>query len=107
MQVGADECTAMVGNDARADVRLLFDEKDNLRPINEWPDSIAQSIDSVDLVNGKVKLVSKLGARRLILELHGKLKPEKGSDALRDLADILAEKWRPSDSHDHAKRPAK
>ena len=60
--------------DARADIRMLFDEHGCLLKPHEWPDEIANSIEAVDLKTGKVKLASKLTARRIILEQTGKLK---------------------------------
>ena len=41
---------------------------------HEWPEEIAGSIESIDIAAGKVKLVSKITARRTILEQTGKLK---------------------------------
>jgi phage terminase small subunit len=100
-EMSADEAAARVAMDARSDPRLLFNAKGELLPPHEWPDEIANSIESVDMTTGKVKLVSKLGARRLMLELTGKLRDP--GDGLRDLAQILADKWKGDD----ADRPKK
>jgi hypothetical protein len=73
----------------RADLRLLFDEKGPLLKPHEWPDDIANSIESMELrADGgvKLKLTGKLTARRIILEQTGKLKP-----AIANTVDALAE----------------
>jgi phage terminase small subunit len=70
----AEEASARLAQDARADLRLLFDEDGALLDPKDWPDELANSIESYEAEKGKVKLVSKLHARRTILELTGKLK---------------------------------
>lgn len=97
MQMSADEAQARLAADARADLRLLFDERGKLLPPQQWPDDLANSVEALELDGdkvGKVRLVSKLQARRTILEVHGKLKNPDAGDGFRDLAEILAEKWK-------------
>ncbi len=89
LEITADEAAALVGGAATADVRLLFDEKGALLPVHQWPDEIALQVEAVDTTRGTVRLASKLGARRMILEVSGRLRGN-ASD-LRDLAEILAE----------------
>lgn len=76
LQMGGDEALARVARDARADIRLLYDEKGELLKPHLWPDEIAGSVKSVqDGPYGlKVSLVDPLAARRTILEQTGKLK---------------------------------
>lgn len=86
-QMSGDECLARVAGDARADIRLLFDKDGKLRNPHEWPDEIADSIEAVDLANGKIKLASKTIARRTILEQTGKLRSP--ADAVDKLAELM------------------
>lgn len=82
-QMDGEEALARVAGDARADVRLLFDAKGELLNPHDWPDEIADSVEAVDMGNGKVKLASKTAARRTILEQTGKLgSVERGLDEL-------------------------
>ena len=94
--MSAAEAIALIADDARADVRRLFNEKGRMLDPHEWPDDVARSIHSIqpsaDGLAWKVKLNDPLAARRLVLELQGKLKGANDS-GLRDLAEILAEKW--------------
>lgn len=87
-QMDGDEALGRVARDARADIRLLYDDKGELLTPNLWPDEIAGSIKSIaDGPYGlKVTLVDPLTARRIILEQTGKLKnPLEGAiDALAD-----------------------
>ena len=73
-------------NCAGPGIRLLFDENGALLNPQDWPDEIASSVEAVDLKNRKVKLASKLAARRIILEQTGKLKraADGGLDALAE-----------------------
>ncbi len=90
LQMDGDEVLARVSMDARADPRLLFDEKGKPFAPADWPDEIANSIESFELhENGcirRVKFASKAAARRTILEMSGKLKgqPIDSADALAD-----------------------
>jgi hypothetical protein len=92
MQMSGDEALALMGNNARADVRQLFDDNGELLKPQDWPDDVAAAVESVDLVNGKVKLASKAQAQRVILEQTGKLKNplEGGFDRL---AMLLGDKF--------------
>ena len=82
-QMDGDEALGRVAMDARADIRLLFDENGVLLKPQDWPDEIANSVESVDLKNGKVKLASKLAALRIILEQTGTLNtPSNDIDVL-------------------------
>lgn len=92
----ADEAIARLAMDARADVRRLFDRNGKMLAIHDWPDEIVNSIRSVEEgpYGLRVRLNDSLSARRTILELHGKLKNPNASEALRDIAEILAEKWK-------------
>lgn len=89
-QMDAEEATALIANDARADIRELYDDDGELLPIRQWPDSIALSVKLIR--PGKdgptVVLNDSQAARRLIAEMTGKLKnPLAG---VGDLARILA-----------------
>ena len=72
--MNGDEALARVAQDARADIRLLFDGQGELLKPHDWPDEIAGSVEALDVRTGKVKLASKTTARRIILEQTGKLK---------------------------------
>jgi phage terminase small subunit len=93
LHMHGDEAFARVAMDARADIRLLFDEKgDFLHPL-EWPDEVANSVETVEFYGGggvkRVRFVSKAAARRTILEQTGKLKSR-----VEDDVDALAEALR-------------
>lgn len=95
-QMTADEAMTRLALDARADVRRLFDATGKMLPIHEWPDEIVNSVRSVEEgpYGLRVRMNDSLSARRTILEIHGKLKNPNASEALRDIAEILAEKWK-------------
>ena len=79
------EALGRVSQDARADIRELFDDRGQLLPPQLWPESIANSIESYELgVNGgvRIKLASKQHARRLILEMTGRFtNPLEGQES--------------------------
>ena len=89
-QMSGEEALALVANDARADLRLLYDEKGALLHPKDWPDDIANAVESAELDGDgclKVKLVSKAASRRTILEVTGKIKGS--ADGIDDLAEAL------------------
>jgi phage terminase small subunit len=90
LQMSGDEALARVALDARADVRELFDDNGRRLPVHKFPDSIANSIESIEVKRGsfKVKLASKSAARRVILEQTGKLKNPL-EDGITALAEAL------------------
>ena len=58
LQMDGDEVVARLSMDARADPRLLFDEKGKPLPPAGWPDEIANSVESFELhENGCIKRV--------------------------------------------------
>lgn len=85
-QISGEEALGRVALDATSDLRQLSDAQGNILPVHEWPDDLANSIEALEQrPDGtiKVKLVSKLGARRIILEQTGKLASAAGGlDAL-------------------------
>jgi Terminase small subunit len=85
-----DEAAALVANDARADVRQLFDENSKLLPVRDWPDSIARSVKAIrpGPFGTTIVLNDSLAARRIVLEQTGKLKTAVGGGG--DLARLLA-----------------
>lgn len=87
-----DEVLARVAKDARADVRLLVNEKGERLGLHELPDDIAESVEAVEFDEDgkvrKIKLASKTAARRTILEVTGKVKQTGGVD---ELAQALTE----------------
>ena len=88
--MGGDEALALIAGDARADIREIFDEHDQILPVKDWPDSIARSVKSVK--NGpyglSVTLNDSLAARKLIAESTGAIRnPLSG---VNDLARLLA-----------------
>lgn len=94
LQLDGDYALGLVARDATADIRDLFDEDGNLLKPHEWPEGIADSVESIDYEKGKIKLVSKHAARRMILEQTGKLK------TIPDSIDALAAAIR-QDLEDH------
>lgn len=88
MSMEGDEALALIAQDARADMRELFDDKGVLLNPRDWPDDIAASVEAVDMQTGKIKLASKTSARRLILEQTGKIKGI--GSGLSSLARLLA-----------------
>lgn len=97
LQMDGEEALARVALDARADLRALYNQDGKPLPPHQWPDDLANSIEAVDLKEDgtyKVKLTSKGQARRTILEQTGKIKNPSADDAIRDLATILAEKFK-------------
>jgi hypothetical protein len=63
--------------DGRADIRDCFDHDGTLLPVSQWPDAIANSVESVDLrADGtyRIRLVNKATARRIVMEATGILK---------------------------------
>jgi phage terminase small subunit len=95
-QMSADEALARLAWDARADVRQLYDANGVLLPVHQWPDTIINSVRSIEEgpYGWKIRLNDSQAARRTILEVHGRLRNPNAGDALRDLAEILAEKWK-------------
>ena len=84
LHMSGDEALARVALDARADIRMLFDAAGKLLKPDEWPDEIANSVEVVEFERGKVKLVSKATARRIILEVTGKVSGESSVDQLAE-----------------------
>ena len=74
--MSGDEALGRVAMDARAAIRLLFDEKGELLSPHDWPDSVAGCVKAIQ--HGpyglKITLVDPLVALRIILEQTGKLK---------------------------------
>lgn len=89
LQMEGDEALARVALDARADLRMIVDDNGIRRRIEDWPHELANSAESVEFDEvgcvKRVRLVSKLQARRTILEQTGKLK------TVPDSIDALAE----------------
>ena len=86
LEASAAEVVGRLGATSRADISLLFDEKDQLLPPRKWPAWMRQAVKEWDREGGKVKLMDLLHVWRVILELTGRLK----NPAL-DAADVLAE----------------
>lgn len=74
------------GRLAYSDIRELFDEAGNFRPIKEWPDDIARAVASVEVVKKnvttgdgkvddvlKVRLWDKPGKLKNLMTMHGQL----------------------------------
>ena len=97
-QMSADEVLMRVALDARADLRTLYDAKGKMLPIAEWPDDLANSIEAVEFDEDqhvhKVKLTSKGMARRTILEVHGRLKPQGAGGSVEELIGLLARHYK-------------
>lgn len=91
LRMDADEALYLVSCDARADIRDLFDEHDELLPARYWPDSVASSVKAFRRgpFGTRVVLNDSLAARRIILEQTGKLNGTRDR-AAGDLARILA-----------------
>lgn len=87
VQMSGEEALGRIALDARSDVTLLLSENGTLLPPSQWPADIINSIESIDLSTGKVKLVGKLQARRTVLEVTGKLRTT--ADAVDALAEAI------------------
>lgn len=102
LHVSGDEALALVANDARVDLRLLVDEHGRRLALKDWPDELQTSVEALEFDEAggvkKVKTTGKLAARRLILEVTGKVKNQAATSI-----DALAELIR-QDIEEHAKR---
>lgn len=90
LHMSGDEALMRVALDARADLRGLFKGSELLEP-EYWPDDLANSIESVEVKPDgaiKVKVCSKLAARRIVLEQTGKLR-SKLEDTMSAIAKAL------------------
>lgn len=91
----AEEASALVAGDAKADARDLFDSDGQMLKPHLWPDSVARSVKGVRVgADGQlaVTLNDSLAARKLILEQTGALKSPL--TPLTDLADLIAGKFK-------------
>lgn len=86
LDMTAKECVTRVSAIARADIGLLYDNENNLKPVAEWPAWMRLAVKKVD--GQSVTLESPLAAHRLVLELHGRLKSTQ-SESLDVLADAI------------------
>lgn len=86
--MSGDEALARVALDARSDPRHLFNVDGEMLEPADWPDELANSIESVELTKDgayKVRFASKVQSRRTLLEQTGKLKTAAdGFDALAE-----------------------
>lgn len=88
LEMSGAEAWGRTAQDARSDIRELFAPDGTLLPPSEWPASIANSVEAFELKPDggyRIRLVSKLAARRLILEAAGQLR-----DPLRSQMSALA-----------------
>lgn len=76
LRMEGDEALALISEDARADIRQLFNEKDELKPAKDWPESIARSVRSVKPgpFGPTITLNDSLKARELMAIAAGKLR---------------------------------
>lgn len=75
-QMSADEAMERLATVARADLRLMFDEKGKLLPVHQWPDALALALKGYELKDDggiKVTLDSRLTALDLIATDHGRI----------------------------------
>jgi len=99
LQMDGEEALARVAMDAKADPRDLFDEHGHPLAPHQWPAHMANSIESFEIKDNqtiKVKLASKSAARKVILDVTGKLKNPL-AEAAGNLARILAGDFKPED----------
>lgn len=94
LQMDGEEALARIALLSTLDVGECFNEDGTLRPLTDWPALYRQCVESIDIEKGKVKVGSRLQALRTILEVGGKIKNPSADDAIRDLATILAEKFK-------------
>lgn len=78
LQMGGEEALARTALAASFDIRLLFNDDGTLKLPKDWPEELAQLVESVEFAAGKVKVTSRLTALRIILEQSGKLKSLAG-----------------------------
>lgn len=95
-QMSGDEALALVSRAGRLNVQDFLDSTGKLLPPEKWPPDVAGCIRSIQ--NGdhgtKLTFVDPLSAQRIVLEATGKIKNPSADDAIRDLATILAEKFK-------------
>lgn len=87
MQMGGEEALARIARIATFDIRRLFNERDELLPVKDWPDDVAGVVTSIqDGPYGRKLTIEKPhAALRTILEQTGKLKGRENSiDALAE-----------------------
>jgi hypothetical protein len=76
LRMDGDEAMGRLARDARADIRELFDEKDEVLPVHLWPESVAQSVRWVKRgrFGTAIMMNDSFAARRYIAEAIGKTK---------------------------------
>ena len=88
-----DALLGLVIGEAFSDVRQLFDHNGALLKPQDWPDSIVNCIEGVEVREDRirVKLTSKAQARRFLLELLGRTRSV--ADSIDHMAEaILADR---------------
>jgi phage terminase small subunit len=89
-KLDADAVIGMIGNEAQADVRQLFDRKGKMLPPHEWPTHLATCVEGIKLNDdgsATVKLASQSQARWRLLELLGRTRSV--ADSIDHMADAI------------------
>jgi len=88
LEASATEMAARIGAASRFDPADLFDEKNRLLPMRQWPISARMALKSV-APDGKVTFESRVTLARLVFELEGRLKNPNN-----ETGDVLADALR-------------
>jgi hypothetical protein len=60
-------------NSAQADIRDIYDDKGNFKPLREWPDAFVDAVEGIDYDDKgnvvKVRLSNKIEAKKLAVQL--------------------------------------
>ena len=81
--IDPDRVLRETGRIAYSDIRELFDERGNFRPIKEWPDDIARAVSSVEVV--KKNVAAGDGHIDDVLKIRLWSKTEKLQDLMKHL----------------------
>lgn len=99
LEMDGDEALRRMALIARVDIRQLYDEAGELKPVHEWPDELALAVKAIEpgQHGTRVKFDSRLAALELVARADGKFthKIELGADD--DLAALLARHARPEE----------
>lgn len=102
--IDPDRALREAGRIAFSDIRDLFDDSGNFRPIKQWPDDVARAVASVEVVKKnvttgdgkvddvlKVRLWDKVAKLTNLMKHHGQLKEQVELSGSVDVVQRLVE----------------